>query len=158
MFDFQGTLTAFPRRNPLKQLVGLVRGESKQPIAPGMAAVIRQLAQSYQLSINSASKEKSIRAFLQQHDLEKYFETILDGSSDSSKAEKIGEYVLENGIASEQCLFITDTSDDISEAHSAGVPVVGVAWGYGDKDDLQKAEPEAVLAKPADLLDWLAEG
>lgn len=57
------------------------------------------------------------------------------------------------GIASEQFLYLGDTSTDMQTAVSAGMFPVGCIWGYRTADELLKSGAKALVNSPADVLD-----
>lgn len=60
-------------------------------------------------------------------------------------------------IAPEACLYVGDDLRDVQSARSAGMPVVAAGWGYlGEEGDPASWESDAVLAHPAEILDYLA--
>jgi len=59
----------------------------------------------------------------------------------------------ELALAPGQCVYLGDDLRDIQAARSAGMRSIAVGWGYGA--DLPAWNADAVIARPADLLDWL---
>jgi phosphoglycolate phosphatase len=60
-------------------------------------------------------------------------------------------------IAPEACLYVGDDLRDVQSARSAGMPVVAAGWGYlGAEGDPADWAADAVLAHPAEILDYLA--
>lgn len=60
---------------------------------------------------------------------------------------------LSDGIDMKQILFIGDTNVDMQTAHNAGMTSVGVLWGFRDREELEAAGAEHIVAKPAEILD-----
>ncbi|MEP6656521.1 MAG: HAD-IA family hydrolase [Betaproteobacteria bacterium] len=54
-----------------------------------------------------------------------------------------------------QTLMIGDTTHDIHMAHSSGVTVVGVSYGAHPVEELQAADPVAVVDSIGELRSWL---
>jgi len=52
-----------------------------------------------------------------------------------------------------QCVYLGDDRRDIDAARAAGMPSVAVSWGYGSGLDSWQAD--AVIARPAELIDRL---
>ena len=153
-FDFDGVL--LDSYNPKKNInffnyhVG-----NKLPLVSGMEKVVSELADKYLLYIISSSSVSTIRSFLALHHLQNYFTKILGSENSFGKADKMKEIIVENRLVPDQCLFVTDTADDIKEAHLVGVPVLAVTWGYGRIDEISKAGPEAIINKPSEIVSWL---
>ena len=56
-------------------------------------------------------------------------------------------------VSSDTCLYIGDTDIDVLTAHNAGIPCVGVTWGFRDRDVLEGAE--FIIDTPEELLKLL---
>lgn len=50
--------------------------------------------------------------------------------------------------------YVGDTGSDVCHARAAGLRAVAVAYGYAGLDDLTAAQPDHLLATPADLAAW----
>ena len=59
----------------------------------------------------------------------------------------------ELALAPQECLYVGDDLRDILAAHAAGMPCVGVEWGYGD--DWNTWNADAVIRRPMDLVTHL---
>ena len=75
---------------------------------------------------------------------------LADHSSD--KKRLIERAINLYGLRKEECLMIGDTKYDILGASGAGVDSVGVTYGYGKEDDLQKAGA-TYIASDADAIE-----
>jgi phosphoglycolate phosphatase len=51
--------------------------------------------------------------------------------------------------------LVGDRAHDVAGAHAHGLRAFGVLWGYGGRDELEAAGADALLHRPADLLDLL---
>ncbi len=49
--------------------------------------------------------------------------------------------------------LVGDRAHDVVGAHAHGLRAFGVLWGYGGRAELEEAGADALLARPADLLD-----
>ena len=56
-------------------------------------------------------------------------------------------------VSADCCLYIGDTDIDVLTAHNAGIPCVGVTWGFRDRDVLVDAD--FIIDTPEQLLDIL---
>lgn len=56
------------------------------------------------------------------------------------------------GASPDRCVIVGDTPVDILAGKAAGIATCGVLYGYGIAEDLERAAPDAVVSRPADLL------
>ena len=67
-------------------------------------------------------------------------------------------YALEKlGIGKENAVYIGDSEVDIQTARNAGLPVVSVSWGFRDREELEKLDPEYLVDTPEELLHLLKQ-
>lgn len=55
-------------------------------------------------------------------------------------------------LSPERCIMVGDRSFDADGAHLNGVSMVGVLWGYGDRDELLAAGVTRFAPHPAELI------
>lgn len=60
-------------------------------------------------------------------------------------------------VAPDRMLLVSDETRDAEAARVAGVPMVGVAWGYGAVEALASAGTETVVADVESLRKWILE-
>jgi phosphoglycolate phosphatase len=61
------------------------------------------------------------------------------------------------GVAPHRMLLVSDETRDAEAARAAGVPMVGVAWGYGAVQALAAAGTEIVVEDVESLRKWILE-
>ena len=59
------------------------------------------------------------------------------------------------GIEPSACAFIGDSEVDMRTAKNAGMPAIGVSWGYRDRDLLLAETPDALADSPTELSEIL---
>ena len=128
----------------------LLHDQYDPPIFEGMKDVIACLAERYCLAIESSNYHNPIMRFLKKQGLEKAFTLVVGADKEISKTKRL-RVCVEN-VNPSRVLFVTDTVGDIREAKAAGIPVIGVAWGYQSYPQLKKEQPHAVVRSPAQLV------
>ncbi len=65
------------------------------------------------------------------------------------------EILRELEAAAADCLYIGDTAVDMETGRAAGIPTVGVLWGFRTREELETADATHIIAHPAELLDLI---
>ncbi|MGH8569469.1 MAG: HAD-IA family hydrolase, partial [Gammaproteobacteria bacterium] len=61
-------------------------------------------------------------------------------------------YATQNlGVSAEDSLMVGDSINDVLAARAAGMPVIGVCYGYNYGEDIAEAHPDYVLDSLAEL-------
>lgn len=119
---------------------------------PGVKDTIQKLASNFKLCIVSNCIEGYIEAFLQKHQLEKYFcDYENHGRTGLSKGENIKLVMQRNQLKSP--IYIGDTQNDLEAANFAEIPFVYASYGFGDV-----AEYDDRIDKIEDLLEIVNKG
>ena len=56
------------------------------------------------------------------------------------KPELIAIVLKEQKLSADECVMVGDTLNDFAAARANGVKSIGVAWGYGTKEELSQAD------------------
>lgn len=92
--------------------------------------VLETLKQTHRLFIVSNCQSGYVQAFLKHHQLEDLFEDFeMSGRTGQPKAENIRLIIQRNHIAS--AVYVGDTEGDEKAAHTAGIPFIYAAYGFG---------------------------
>ena len=79
-------------------------------------------------------------------------------SHHSEKAEMIAQALSDFGVEAGAVAMIGDRHFDIEGALANGVRAIGVSWGFGSVDELQRAGASAIAHAPLELMHLLASG
>lgn len=120
----------------------------------GMAAVVAAMQRKYPLVIISSGAERTIRNQLSHFGFDGSFKAILGSDFMLSKIDKINHAAASYGVPKDQTYYICDTTGDIREAKKAGVRSIGVAWGWHNSRRLAAADPDYLIERPQDLLEF----
>ena len=71
------------------------------------------------------------------------------------KPDPAGVYAIlsELNMTAEESYFIGDTYVDISTGKNAGIESIGVLWGFRDRDELEGAGADHIVARAEEILD-----
>jgi len=121
------------------------RMKNEVDIVHDMKEVIIELEKDYVLIIISSTITSPIEDFLRKHELYSHFDWVMGNDVHKSKVEKIKMVFERYNTKAENCVFITDTLGDMREAQEMNVTPIGVAWGFHDKETLQKGNPIKIV-------------
>ena len=125
------------------------------PLFPGARDALDALAaRGTVLGIATGKSRRGLRSVLATHGLEGAFATVQVADDHPSKPHPamIRAALVETGVEAERAVMLGDTVFDVDMAVAAGVPSLGVAWGYHAAAALTEAGAERVLERFADLI------
>ena len=108
------------------------------------------------LVATSKPEEMSVR-ILEKFGLSHYFDRICGASMDRSRVckEDVIAYLLSTCNPGEDVVMVGDTHYDVEGATAHGIPTIGVAWGYGTVESMEKAGAKAIAYSMEELLTLL---
>ena len=115
---------------------------------PGIRELLERLkAEGHRLYVATSKPEGMSVDILEHFDLAKYFTRICGASMDTSRTNKdaVIAYLLNECGAQENAIMVGDTAFDVLGAKVHGIPTVGVSWGYGTVEDMEKAGAAAIV-------------
>jgi phosphoglycolate phosphatase len=125
---------------------------------PGIREMLQTLkAQGHRLFVATSKPEILANEVLEHFDLAKYFEQIAGATLDGSRSHKadVITYLLNLTGDVGQTVMVGDTAFDVLGAAQHGIPTIGVAWGYGEVADMEKAGAIAVANTMEELVDLI---
>lgn len=115
---------------------------------PGIRELLERLkAEGHKLYVATSKPEGMSVDILEHFDLAKYFTRICGASMDTSRTNKdaVIAYLLSECGAQDNAIMVGDTAFDVLGAKVHGIPTVGVSWGYGTVEDMEKAGAAAIV-------------
>ena len=110
-----------------------IKGHGGHPYE-GIIEMLEELRENYQIYIVSNCQVGYIEAFMEYHNLEKYFDDIeMAGRTGLSKGENIKLIMDRNHI--DKAVYVGDTMGDYEAACYAGVPFIYAKYGFGTVDE-----------------------
>lgn len=161
------------REAAITHFLELLRKEYAPPLVPGIADIVKVLAQHMVLGIVSTNATEAIARVVRNAGLESHFAHIFGGDIEPDKRDAIRKFLSDPSyatrrqgleayeevrpriLAPEEVVFVTDTVGDTMHARECGVRVVGVTWGLHEASALLDAGAEKVVHWPQELLSWL---
>jgi phosphoglycolate phosphatase-like HAD superfamily hydrolase len=123
------------------------------PMFDGMDAVIRRLnAEGHKLYVVSSNSARTIRVFLESHNLDNQFIRVYGRAGLFGKTKLLRLMLRRNRLDTDETYYIGDESRDVEAAHRNHVRAIAVTWGYNNNKLLKAHKPEFMAGKPADIL------
>ena len=125
---------------------------------PGIAQMLEKLCQNgHRLFVATSKPEGMSVEILEKFELEQYFELIFGATLDGSRSKKadIITYLLGKAGDTQNTVMVGDTAFDVIGAAAHGIPAIGVSWGYGSVEDMEKAGAAAIAHSVEELYSLL---
>ena len=122
---------------------------------PGIRELLETLkAEGHTLYVATSKPEGMSVDILTHFDLARYFDRICGASMDTSRSNKeaVIAYLIEQNGRSDNMVMVGDTKFDVLGAKHHGIPCIGVSWGYGTVEDMEKAGAAAIAYTMEELL------
>lgn len=124
------------------------RAQDLAPLYPGARAVLDDLAgrEDLLLGVATGKSRRGLEHVLAAHGLRGHFHTLQVADDHPSKPHPsmLRAALAETGAA--RAVMVGDTTYDMDMARNAGLPGLGVGWGYHPAGDLTASGAVAVLA------------
>ena len=133
--------------------------EDKTAPYPGIPALLEELARRGVQTAVFSNKADALCGGILDHYFGPGRFSAVRGSLPGvpTKPDPAGLYALMEKLSADPAstLFVGDSDVDILTGHNAGLPAVGVLWGFRDKAELTAAGADALISEPAGLLEML---
>jgi phosphoglycolate phosphatase len=93
------------------------------------------------LGVATGKSARGLDKLLDGHDLRSFFVTrqVADHHPSKPHPSMLRAALAETGVAPENAVMVGDTSFDMEMARAAGIPGIGVSWGYHKPEALRAA-------------------
>jgi len=145
------------RRDAIDQMVAdyrriyLAGQHSRTSVFPGVAAMLAGLGG--RKSTATTKGTPTTRAILEQFGLISFFDHVqgTDGFPAKPEPDVLLKSIEALGVRAEDCLFVGDSPADMEAGRRAGIRTCAVRWGYGDRDEMARWEPDYWVDHPAEI-------
>ena len=127
---------------------------------PGVADMLQSLKeQGHRLFVATSKPEVMAIEVLRHFDLDGYFEQIAGATLDGSRSHKADVITYLLGLTGDvgQTLMVGDTAFDVIGAAAHGISTIGVSWGYGTVEDMEKAGAVAIAHSMEELVTLITQ-
>lgn len=138
-----------------------VKGLYENEVYPFTEPLLKLLkSHGIRIFVATSKPEKFAKQILEHFKLDDYFEDIVGIAMNEEKVEKdvivkrvIDRYLLNK----ETTLMIGDRCFDIDGAHSNGIRCLGVCFGYGERDELERHNADIIIDTNEQLYQFFKE-
>lgn len=133
-------------------------GLVEEPLFPGILQVLEDLdAAGWLMGVATGKAMRGLKRTLEHHDLVGRFVTCqtADIAQGKPHPEMLLNALTDTGVEPASAVMIGDTTYDIEMAVNAGVPSIGVAWGYHESVELMDAGAQVVVHSTDELMQAL---
>lgn len=120
----------------------------------GILDVIKQLLDNnYHIAIVSNKFDSAVKELNETY-FEGLFPVAIGESASVAKKpapDSVYEALAQLKVTGESAIYVGDSDVDVMTAHNAGLPCVGVTWGFRDKELLLSMGAEYIIESPAEL-------
>ena len=131
------------------------KGIYENAVYKGIPEMLDSLQQAGMILAVATSKPAAFaERILARFDLAKYFTVIAGASMDGTdKPTVIRQALSRLGVTpSSRVLMVGDRKHDILGAKAVGIACLGVLYGYGSKEELQKAGADRIASSPSEIV------
>ena len=136
-------------------------GVLKNEIYPGIPELLQDLTKTGKtLAVATTKPEVYAHQVLEYFEIDRFFQkelvvgSYLDGRR-TNKAELIATAIKRLGGKPQDQVMVGDRKFDIIGAKANGIDVIGVTYGYGERDEIEAHEPTAIAASVDELRELL---
>ena len=141
-----------------------VKGLFENTIYPGMKELLEELvAEGCVLAIASSKPTIYVEQILDYFQIRQCFTHVVGDTLDGKRGSK--EIVVQDTIAllggeanKNHMVMIGDRKFDVIGGHAMGLPVIGVTFGYGGREELTEAGADDIVDSVEELRGALLEG
>ena len=136
------------------------KGIYENEIYPGIVDMLETLKNSGKKIVLATSKPEEFALIILKHfDLYQYFDFVAGATMDESRSKKadVITYALESCeiIDKTDVIMVGDRKHDVIGAKENGLDCIGVLFGYGDRDELEKAGVKYIAEQVEDILTFI---
>lgn len=150
-FSLEDANLAVAKYREYFSVTGLYENEVYLDIETLLETLVQE---GYRLSIATSKPEEFAKIIINHFGLSKYFHGIYGATMDSSRSKKgdVITYAL-NNLGTNKALMIGDRFHDIEGAHQNNLKAIGVLYGFGDRDEMEKYQADYIVERPLEILE-----
>lgn len=125
-------------------------GYAENVLYEGIVDSLEVLVQRYPLAICTSKRVDFAHSILELFGLTHLFQQVSGGDIGISKTQQLAG-LLDRGIINGESIMVGDRYADMIGARNNQLNAIGVLWGFGDFNELQRESPMMILESPPEL-------
>ncbi len=124
-----------------------------------LPALARLKAAGVAMAVVSNKPDVSVKA-LRRHFFADYIDVALGDSPDRPRKpapDSTFAALARLGVSADEAIFVGDGDADVLTAKNAGMPCIGVTWGFRDADDLRAAGATVLIDNPSQIAEIILQ-
>jgi phosphoglycolate phosphatase len=134
-------------------------GMFENRLYPGIKEALAEFgAGGHRLCVVTAKPRVYARQILDRFNLADRFRAVYGpelADRQYSKESLIREACVQENVTSHRAFMIGDRAEDILGAKQNGLRSVAVTWGYGEREELEAAEPDGFVRSSEELIEYI---
>jgi phosphoglycolate phosphatase len=136
-------------------------GIFENSIYPGIVSALETLgSMGCRLFVATSKPEHYARRIVEHFDLSRFFVAIHGAAPDGARAGKgeiIADLLARHAVEPAEAVMIGDREHDIVGAKVNNLRAVGALWGYGSREELEKAGADQLVERPDEIVAALSD-
>lgn len=108
----------------------------------------------YQLNLASAKIQAQLDRLVAHFALDQYFTGVYGAIPDAMKKPAIlAVGIADTGVDPKEALMVGDREMDVEGGHANHVPVIGVTYGFGSREELVAHRADVIVDRPTEIVE-----
>jgi phosphoglycolate phosphatase len=126
-------------------------GAAESTVYPGVAQMLTELRGAMRLFVVAAKSTTAAERVLGLCGLRRYFDEVCGNGRLDDKSDLIRELIERERLDCATTAIVGDRDHDIVAGKRIGIFTIGVAYGYGSREDLAAAGADRICESPAEV-------
>lgn len=122
--------------------------DNKTDLYEGTRPLVKQLAEEqFKMGVVSNKGDKAVQQLIKAY-FEEDMQMALGEREDITRKPAPDALFLAMEMLdakAEECIYVGDSEVDVEFARNAGIPCIIVTWGFRDREELQKVNPDVIV-------------
>jgi phosphoglycolate phosphatase len=127
-------------------------GAADSTVYPGVAQMLREVCGAARLFVVTSKNAAAAERLLGLCGLRRYFEEVAGNGRVDDKRDLVKELIERERIERGAAAIVGDRDHDVLAGKRNGIFTIGVAYGYGSREELARAGADRICETPAEVV------